>query len=134
MCVKVWVQTWSQIEIVANGQLPDFAPDIGGESLPPHVPRLLRPFPTINTLLINNYLRNKLQCWMVHRGMNLNGHVIKYCEAWQGSNARVKPYAYAMIILTLYSWIFDLLKSSHRNRFFCSLVSWYVYKERYSQM
>lgn len=81
-----------------------------------------------------SYLRNKLQCWMVHRGMNLNGHVIKYCEAWQGSNAIVKPYAYAMIILTLYSWIFDLLKSSHRNRFFCSLVSWYVYKERYFQM
>lgn len=49
MCVKVRVQTWSQIEIVANGQLPDFAPDIGGESLPPHVPRLLRPFPTIFT-------------------------------------------------------------------------------------
>lgn len=49
MCVKVWVQTWSQIEIVADGQLPDFAPDIGGESLPPHVPRLLRPFPTIYT-------------------------------------------------------------------------------------
>lgn len=49
MCVKVWVQTWGQIEIVADGQLPDFAPDIGGESLPPHVPRLLRPFPTIYT-------------------------------------------------------------------------------------
>lgn len=49
MCVKVRVQTWSQIEIVADGQLPDFAPDIGGESLPPHVPRLLRPFPTIYT-------------------------------------------------------------------------------------
>lgn len=37
-------------------------------------------------------------------------YVIKYCEAWQGSNAIVKPYAYAMIILTLYSWIFDLFR------------------------
>lgn len=81
-----------------------------------------------------SYLRNKLQCWMVHRGTNLNGHVIKYCEAWQGSNAIAKPF---LVWWSFWHYIHEFLtflESSHRNRCFCSLVSWYVHKERYLQM
>lgn len=61
---------------------------------------------------------------MVYRGTNFNGYVIKYCEVWKGFN----------VIVKLYLWIFDFLKSLYRNRFFCFLVSWYVYKKRYFKM